>query len=133
MTDDSSTSRGQNKAVLSRSFSDAMLIDSPDDIPRSDSVSSLPDTNTHSSPLSDEEYMEVLDVSKSITIAAERLAIRRGNSINASIMPSDRKHSLPNGVGYFTSSGGIITSKTSGVVVEVPPGVVPKGRRQKLW
>lgn len=110
-----------------------MLIDSSDDMLRSDSVSSLPDTNDHSSSPSDEEYMEILDISKSITVAAEKLAIRRGSSINAPLMPSDRKHSLPNGVGYFTSSGGIITSKTSGVVVEVPPGVVPKGRRQKLW
>ncbi|XP_019849439.1 PREDICTED: uncharacterized protein LOC100635004 isoform X2 [Amphimedon queenslandica] len=132
-TDDFDSPRAQNKAALSRSFSDAMLIDSPDDILRSDSVSSLPDTNDHSSSPSDEEYMEILDVSKSITVAAEKLAIRRGSSINAPLMPSDRKHSLPNGVGYFTSSGGIITSKTSGVVVEVPPGVVPKGRRQKLW
>ena len=114
-----------------------MLLESLDERPRLDSVSSLPETNCHdNASLSDdngEEYMEILDVTHSVTVAAENLARGRGNSVNTSLVSSDRMQSLPNGVGYFTSSGGIITSKSSGVVVEVPPGVVPKGRRQKLW
>jgi hypothetical protein len=112
-------------SMLKRSLSEAALLDSSNI--ESDRVRSL-----HSDPedigSSDEEDCD--NITQSVSIASERLAIR--NVIDKDDVTFSTTAST-NGVGYFTSIGGTLTNKDSGVIVEVPHGAVPKGRRQRIW
>lgn len=113
-----------------------MLLDS--DLRRSASITSLhsnPEVNRHDNNLSDPEQTET-EVTQSVSIAAENIARGHGTRRHTASGSNDIHYSATastNGVGYFTSSGGTLTNRSSGVLVEVPPGVVPKGRRQKIW
>ena len=132
------------QSKLRRSLSEAVILNPTDNsMYRSDSVPSLqsnPEADHRSeSSDDDDDYYEFVDITQSITFGANKKdklkrknAKRRPTAAAEDIIYASIA-SATNGVGYFTSVGGTLTNRDSSVVVEVPPGAITKGRRQKLW
>ena len=130
------------QSKLRRSLSEAVILNPADNsMYRSDSVSSLqsnPEAD-HRSESSDDDDYEFVNITQSISFGTnkkdklERKNAKRRPTAAAEDIIYASISSATNGVGYFTSVGGTLTNRDSSVVVEVPPGAIMKGRRQKLW
>ena len=130
------------QSKLRRSLSEAVILNPTDNsMYRSDSVSSLqsnPEAD-HRSESSDDDDYEFVNITQSISFGTnkkdklERKNAKRRPTAAAEDIIYASISSATNGVGYFTSVGGTLTNRDSSVVVEVPPGAIMKGRRQKLW
>ena len=117
-------------SLLRRTVSEAMLVDAVK-LNRSNSVTSLHSQGYRTSDDNDDDDDHL--ITQSVTVATEVLA--RGPSLRRNTASSDATCSTScaaNGVGYFTSIGGTLTNRNSGIVIEIPPGAVMKGRRQKI-
>ena len=106
-------------APLRRSVSDAALLQCPKDLYEIPSPTSL-------SPPS---------FTQSIATAELKLSNFKKNKRRLTATASDlimTTSSSNSGVGYFTHKGGTLSNTNTSVIVELPEGAVPKGRRQKI-
>ena len=122
------------QSVFRRSFSESNILNAPNNLMRTESVSSI-----HSN-YEDMRLETVLGSEESQSITVSQLSNGRLRRTNARRRPSAAAEDIivsnmttSNSVAYFTYKGGTLSNKESGVIVEIPEGAVSKGKQQKLW
>lgn len=130
------------KSPLRRSHSEATIIEL-DPVPEhSDSINSFhSDLDVEERPCeesprdsADDEWHA--DFTQSALVSTNP-KLRRANAKRRPSATADdilsTSSSNSNGMGFFTHKGGQLTNSNSSIVIEIPEGAIPHGRRQKLW
>ena len=128
---------------LSRSHSDALIVDLDSALKDSDSSNSLHSNLCddgqslwRDSPRESSEDEKNAEFTRS-DFVPNNMKLRRANAKRRPSATADEIlstiSSSSNGVGFFTHKGGQLTSQDSSVVIEIPEGAIPQGRSQKLW